>query len=84
MNDAQREWLEGDVPSGASGNVCRVDERAESRVVGVAVAPSDVAADQSGLGGVVGVVGASEREVAQRPELGFDASWLSTSVPLAA
>ena len=42
-------------------------------VVGVAVAPGDVAADQPGLGGVVGVVGAVEGEVAQGLELRLDA-----------
>lgn len=61
------------VSSGASGNVRRVDECAEARVVGVAVAPGDVAADQPGLGGMVGVVGAGEGEVAQGTELGLDA-----------
>lgn len=44
-----------------------------SAVVGVAVAPGDVVADQARLGGVVGVVCAGEREVAQRPELRLDA-----------
>jgi hypothetical protein len=62
---------DADATSGASGNVCGVDEGAEARVVGVAVAPRDVAADEPGLGGVVGVVGAGEREVAQRAELRF-------------
>src|SRR3954465_14131594 len=59
--------------SGASGNVARVGGRPYARVVGVAVAPGDVAADQARLGGVVGGVGAGEREVAQRPELRLDA-----------
>ena len=40
--------------------------------MGVAVAPGDVAADQSGLLVVVGVIGAVEREVAQCLELGLD------------
>ena len=55
-----------------SGNVCRVDESFQPGVVGVAVAPVDVSADEAGLGGVVGVVGAGEREVAQRSELRLD------------
>jgi hypothetical protein len=42
-------------------------------VAGVSVAPGDVAADEAGLGGVVGVVGAGEHEVPQRPEPRFDA-----------
>ena len=36
------------------------------------VAPVDVSADEAGLGGVVGVVGAGEREVPQRSELRLD------------
>src|SRR5215212_10515328 len=36
------------------------------------VAPGDVAADQSGLGRVVGVVGAGDAEVAERLELWLD------------
>src|SRR4051795_2661019 len=59
--------------SGASGNVRRVDDGAEAGVVGVAVAPGDVAADQARLGGVVGVVGAGEGEAAQGAELRLDA-----------
>jgi hypothetical protein len=38
----------------------------------VVVAPDDVAADHAGLLVVAGVVGAVEREVPQRGELGFD------------
>jgi hypothetical protein len=34
-------------------------------LLNVAVAPGDVASDQSRLGGVVGVIGAGQREVAQ-------------------
>src|ERR1700722_8708044 len=60
-------------PSGVSGNVCRVDESFQSGVVGVAVAPVDVSADEAGLGGVVGVVGAGEGEISQRAELRLDA-----------
>ena len=37
------------------------------------VAPVDVSADEAGLGGVVGVVGAGEREVSEGSELGLDA-----------
>ena len=59
--------------SGASGNVCCVDKAVQVGVGGVAVAPGDVAADQPGLGGVVGVVGAVEGEVAQGLELRLDA-----------
>lgn len=55
-----------------SGNVCRVDEAFQPGVVGVAVAPVDVSADEAGLGGVVGVVGAGEREVPQRSEVRLD------------
>jgi hypothetical protein len=39
----------------------------------VVVAPDDVAADHAGLLLVGGVIGAVEREVAQRGELGLDA-----------
>jgi hypothetical protein len=56
--------------SAASGNVCPADDAAEPLVVGVVVAPDDVAADHAGL--LVVVVGAVEGEVAQRGELGFD------------
>jgi hypothetical protein len=59
-------------PSAASGNVCALDELAEGSVVGVAVAPDDIAADHARLGVVGGVVGAVECEVAQCLELGFD------------
>ena len=59
-------------PSGASGNLCPVDDFAESAVVGVAVPPGDVAADHAGLVVVAGVVGAVQGEVAQRLELGLD------------
>jgi hypothetical protein len=41
--------------------------------VDVRVASVDVAADQAGLGGVVGVVGAVQAEVAQGLELRLDA-----------
>jgi hypothetical protein len=53
----------------ASGYVCPGDDAAESLVVGVVVAPDDVAADHAGLFLVGGVVGAVEGEVAQRGEL---------------
>src|SRR5215472_6094846 len=56
-------------PSAASSYVCPVDDAAESLVVGVVVAPDDVAADHAGLLLVGGVVGAVEGEVAQRGEL---------------
>src|SRR5437016_6172676 len=56
-------------PSAASGNVCPGDDAAESFVVGVVVAPDDVAADHAALLLVGGVVGAVEREVAQCGEL---------------
>jgi hypothetical protein len=59
--------------SAASGYVCPVDDAAESFIVGVVVAPDDVPADHAGLLPVTGVVGAVEREVAQRRELGLDA-----------
>src|SRR6266487_271785 len=59
--------------SAASSYVCPVDDAAESFVVGVVVAPDDVAADHAGLLLVAGVVGAVEREVPQRGELGLDA-----------
>ena len=49
-----------------------VDEAAEPLVVGVIVRRDDVAADQAGLLLVAGVVGAVEREVLQRGELGLD------------
>jgi hypothetical protein len=61
--------------SGPSSNLYRVrapDHLAQLRIVGVGVAPGDVAADEPGLGGVVGVVGAIQAEVAQRLELGLD------------
>src|SRR6056297_2347090 len=58
--------------SGASSNVCAVDEFGELTVSGVGVAPADVAADHSGLFSVAGVIGAVESEVAQGLELGFD------------
>ena len=41
-------------------------------VVGVIVARDDVAADHAGLLLVAGIVGAAEREVPQRGELGLD------------
>jgi hypothetical protein len=55
--------------SAASGYVCPVDDLAKPFVVGVVVAPDDVAADHLGLFLVAGVVGAVEREVPQRREL---------------
>jgi hypothetical protein len=55
--------------SGASGSVRPVDDPTEPFVVGVVVAPDDVAADQLGLRFVGGVVGTVEREVPQRGEL---------------
>jgi hypothetical protein len=55
------------------GYVGPVDDAAEAFVVGVVVAPDDVAADHAGLFLVGGVVGAVEREVAQGGELRFDA-----------
>ena len=59
-------------PRGASGDVRRVDEGTQAWVVGVAVAPGDVAADHPALLFVAVVVGAIEGEVAQRRELGLD------------
>ena len=50
-------------------SVCPVDDAAESFVVGVVVAPDDVPPDCAGLLQVTGVVGAVERDVAQRGEL---------------
>ena len=58
--------------SAASGYVCPGDDLAESFVVGVVVAPDDVPADHAGLFLVAGMVGAVEREVPQRRELGLD------------
>ena len=55
--------------SAASGNVCPGDDLAESFVVGVVVAPDDVAADHAGLFTMGGVVGTVEGEVRQRGEL---------------
>jgi hypothetical protein len=49
--------------SAASSYVCPVDDAAEPFVVGVVVAPDDVAADHAGLLVVAGVAGAVEREV---------------------
>jgi hypothetical protein len=57
--------------SAASGYVCPVDDAAEPFVVGVVVPPDDVPADHAGLFLVAGVVGAVQREVAQRRELRF-------------
>ena len=51
-------WVRYHVSSAASGNVCAVDDLAECLVVGVAVAPSDVAADHRVLFVVGAVVGA--------------------------
>jgi len=59
--------------SAASSYVRPVDDAAESFVVGVVVAPDDVPADHAGLLLMAGVVGAVEREVAQRRELCLDA-----------
>src|SRR5262244_1593504 len=53
------------IASAASGYVCPLDDAAESFVVGVVVAPDDVAADHAGLLVVTGMVGPVEREVAQ-------------------
>jgi hypothetical protein len=58
------------IPSG-SGCVCPVDDAAEPFVVGVVVPPDDVPADHAGLLFAAGVVGAVQREVAQRRELRF-------------
>jgi hypothetical protein len=65
--------LPTDIANAASGNVRPVDEAAETFVVGVVVAPDDVPADHAGLFFAAGVVGAVQREVPQRGELGFDA-----------
>jgi hypothetical protein len=48
------------------------DDAAESCVVGVVVAPDDVAADHAGLFFVAEVVGVAEGEVRQGGELGVD------------
>jgi hypothetical protein len=56
-----------------SGDGRAGDDAAESLVVGVVVAPDDVAADHAGLLVVGGVAGAVEGEVPQRGELGLDA-----------
>jgi hypothetical protein len=64
--------IPGDLASAASGNVCLVDDAAEPLIVGVVVAPDDVAADHAGLLLVAGVVGPVEREVPQRRELRLD------------
>ena len=60
-------------PSAVSGYVRPVDDAAQPLVVGVVVAPDDVPADHAGLLLMAGVVGAVEREVAQRRELCLDA-----------
>jgi hypothetical protein len=60
-------------PSAGSSYVCPLDDSAEPFVVDVVVAPDDVPADHAGLLFMGGVVGAVEREVPQRGELGFDA-----------
>ena len=57
--------------SAASVNVRPVDDAAETFIVGVVIAPDDVPADHAGLFFVAGVVGAVERKVPQRRELGF-------------
>jgi hypothetical protein len=57
------------VTSAGSGYACLVDDAAESFVVGMVVTPDDVPADHAGLLFVAGVVGAVQREVAQRGEL---------------
>ena len=44
----------------------------QASVVGVAIAPGDVAADETRLRGVVGMVGAGQGEVAQGAELRLD------------
>src|SRR5215469_11167491 len=80
MNDYEEggNWPEGEsycvstergFTSAASSYVCPVDDAAEPFVVGVVVAPDDVAADHAGLLLVAGVVGAVGREVPQRREL---------------
>jgi hypothetical protein len=58
--------------SAASSNLCAVHKFTKCLVLGVAVPPGDVAADHPCLGGVIVVVGAIQREVAQRGELGLD------------
>lgn len=61
-----------------SGSFCDVDGGGlvenfdQAVVVGVAVAPGDVAADHRGLLAMAGVIRAVEGEVAQRGELGLD------------
>ena len=52
------------IASAASTYVCPVDDAAEPFVVGVVVAPDDVAADHAGLLFVGGVVGPVERDLA--------------------
>ena len=44
----------------------------QTEVSGVTVAPGDVAPDEARLGGVIGVVGAGQGEVAQGAELRLD------------
>lgn len=56
-----------------SGNVCPLDDRASAPIAGVAVTPSDVAAEHAGLSLVGGVVGAVRGEGAQGGGLGLDA-----------
>ena len=61
-----------DTSSAPSGNVCPVDDFAESLVMGVTVPPGEVAADHAALFFVAGVVGAVEGEIAQRGEVALD------------
>jgi len=68
LSDRHLDWVVG-AASAASSNVCPGDDPAESFVVGVVVAPDDVAADHAALFVVAGVVGAVEGEVPQRGEL---------------
>lgn len=64
--------------STASSNLCPLDDGrpaddlAQLGVGGVVVSPDDEATDHAALRLVAGVVGAVEREVAQRGELGLD------------
>ena len=66
-------WYPGKIhdpySSAASGYVGSVYDAVELFVAGVIVAPDDVPADHAGLFFMGGVVGAVEREVAQRGEL---------------
>ena len=59
--------------SAASGNVRLVHDVLELLIAGVSVSPDDVSTDHAALLLVAGVIGAVEREVAQRGELCLDA-----------